>query len=366
MRAENFNLQKFQEGYSYNFYNQPSMAFSSNNKTDEDRFCLSEKIKAPFSIMQKLRTNSLAIVISTIAATLGGYSTVHQKTIEQEQNQKILNLQADLNEKNKILKFLGVTLVQQEFENKAANLKFNRLEKEINKEIKPYTFKNLEKIAKKASPSTVVIVDSIKNLETNESANCLGTGFIISPNLILTNAHILELEKDGDNYFPAIKDNGPSVILIKVPYMKEPIQLTEKNIVAKDSMIDLAVIKLPDNIKLPDTAKPLKLSDKKIQQGEYVATMGTPEGFFDTFTTGVISNIKRTFKKTKENTEEYVEYIQTDAAINIGNSGGPLLDHNGEVIGINTMIIENSEGLSFSINIPTVRRFLEKYNINID
>jgi S1-C subfamily serine protease len=118
-----------------------------------------------------------------------------------------------------------------------------------------------------------------------------------------------------------------------------------------DSVTDVAVIKIEaDN--LPTVA----LSDSdRLQPGEWAIAIGNPLGLDSTVTAGIISATGRSSSEVGV-PDKRVDFIQTDAAINPGNSGGPLLNLSGEVIGVNTAIIQGAQGLGFAIPINTVQR----------
>jgi serine protease Do len=162
----------------------------------------------------------------------------------------------------------------------------------------------------------------------------LGTGVIINPSgTVVTNAHVVE---------------GASAIVVTTrdneEYQAELIGLDENN--------DLALLRLKGTPgSLP--AAPLGTSSD-LMIGEPVIAIGNPMGFSNTVTTGVVSALKRQVKG--EQGAIYTDFIQTDAAINPGNSGGPLLNALGEVIGINTAIIKNAEGIGFAIPVDRVKK----------
>ncbi|MGK7877169.1 MAG: HhoA/HhoB/HtrA family serine endopeptidase [Xenococcaceae cyanobacterium] len=156
-----------------------------------------------------------------------------------------------------------------------------------------------------------------------------GSGFIISADgLILTNAHLV----GGTDKKVRVKlRDGRSF---------------EGQVVGADPVTDVAVVKIEaDN--LPTVT--LGNSDQ-LQTGEWAIAIGNPLGLDNTVTTGIISATGRSSHEI--GVPDYrVEFIQTDAAINPGNSGGPLLNTQGEVIGINTAIIQNAQGIGFAIPI---------------
>jgi len=153
-----------------------------------------------------------------------------------------------------------------------------------------------------------------------------GSGFIYSADgYILTNNHVVE---DADE------------IVIKMADKREFIA----ELIGSDAASDIAVLKINSDEKLPF----LKLGESEsVRPGQWVAAIGSPFNFEQTVTAGIVSA-----KGRSNRAQQYVPFIQTDVAINRGNSGGPLLNMDGEVIGINSWILSSSGGyigLSFSI-----------------
>ena len=164
----------------------------------------------------------------------------------------------------------------------------------------------------------------------------LGSGVIIDGQrgYILTNAHVVE--KTG-------------TVNITLNDERE----YEAEIVGVDPDSDLAVLHIKANDPLPSIA----MGDSRdLLIGETVIAIGNPFGFSNTVTTGVISAANRSFR-TKDRV--FHDFIQTDASINPGNSGGPLLNINGELIGINTAIYAGAQGIGFAIPINKARRIIE-------
>jgi Do/DeqQ family serine protease len=163
----------------------------------------------------------------------------------------------------------------------------------------------------------------------------LGSGVIIDgkKGLILTNAHVIQ--KTGT---------------IKV--MLENELEFEARIVGADPDSDLAVLKIDSEKTLPAINMG---SSNDLMIGETVIAIGNPFGFSHTVTTGVISALDRSIR-----TEDRVfhNFIQIDASINPGNSGGPLLNINGELIGINTAIYAKAQGIGFAIPIDKARKII--------
>ncbi len=123
-------------------------------------------------------------------------------------------------------------------------------------------------------------------------------------------------------------------------------------VVGSDPLTDLAVLKIQTEPPLP-FIKPAQSSDLMI--GETVVTIGNPYGLSHTLTTGVIAALNRTIEFEDK---AYLGFIQTDAAIHPGNSGGPLLNIRGELIGINTLIRGGADRIGFAIPIDTVKRVM--------
>ncbi len=171
----------------------------------------------------------------------------------------------------------------------------------------------------------------------------LGTGLIVSSDgYILTNEHV-----SGSKY---------SNCYVTLENGKE----YQANVVWADSDLDLSIIKI--NVKGLSYAT-LGNSDE-IKVGERVYAIGNPIGFeFQrTVTSGIISAVNRTIKIEEQDNTSYMEdLIQTDATINPGNSGGPLINLDGEVIGINSVKIESAEAIGFAIPINIIKPIIQSY-----
>ncbi len=171
--------------------------------------------------------------------------------------------------------------------------------------------------------------------ETRYKKNSLGSGVIIDGGrgYILTNAHVIER-------------SGKITITLKDK------REFKASIAGADPESDLAVLKVSSKTPLP-SIKMGNSSDLMI--GETVIAIGNPFGFSNTVTTGVISALNRSIR-----TEAaiYHNFIQIDASINPGNSGGPLLNINGELIGINTAIYAKAQGIGFAIPITKAKRII--------
>ncbi len=156
-----------------------------------------------------------------------------------------------------------------------------------------------------------------------------GSGFIFSDGLVMTNAHVV---------------NGSRQLIIGLSNGKK----FKGKLIGQDLITDLAVIKLEGNGTWP---KAILGDSNKVKVGDWAIAVGNPFGLENTVTLGIISNLNRNVTQLGIYDRKF-ELIQTDAAINPGNSGGPLLNSNGEVIGINTLIRSGpGAGLSFAIPI---------------
>jgi Do/DeqQ family serine protease len=169
----------------------------------------------------------------------------------------------------------------------------------------------------------------------NLKRTSLGSGVIIDGSLgfVLTNTHV-------------IAESGTIHVILKDE------RQFEAKIVGADSESDLAVLKISPDENLP--AINMGNSDDLLI-GETVIAIGNPFGFSNTVTTGVISALNRTIQADDMT---YRDFIQTDASINPGNSGGPLLNINGDLIGINTAVYANAQGIGFAIPISKARRIV--------
>lgn len=165
----------------------------------------------------------------------------------------------------------------------------------------------------------------------------VGSGFIVDKNgVIMTNAHVID---GADRVTVTLRDG----------------RTFEGNVLGEDRVTDVAVVKI-EAADLPTVS--LGNSDQ-LQPGEWAIAIGNPLGLDNTVTAGIISATGRSSAQVGV-PDQRASYIQTDAAINPGNSGGPLLNERGEVIGINTAIRANAQGLGFAIPINTAQRIAEQ------
>ena len=207
---------------------------------------------------------------------------------------------------------------------------------------------SIEKVVTKVSPAVVqIVVTGYGPMEDHGHTDtarivrqhAIGAGIIVDSNgYIITNAHVVE----GAQRIRVILPPPPANSSLDV----QPIhagQIMDAKLLGTHKQVDLALLKI-ESTNLPS----LHLrSDVRVQQGELVLAIGSPEGLRNSVTMGVISSVARQLDP-----DNPMVYIQTDAAVNPGNSGGPLVDIDGNVVGINTLILSKgggSEGLGFAI-----------------
>lgn len=179
--------------------------------------------------------------------------------------------------------------------------------------------------------NAVVKIDVYKTVNGKLRAAGSGSGFIFSSDgLIFTNNHVV---------------NGAEKIMVSLLNENE----IEATLVGKDPDTDLAILKI-----YADGYSVAKLGDAEtLQIGQLVIAIGNPLGYQHTVTTGVVSALGRTLRSQGGMLVDNV--IQSDAALNPGNSGGPMITTDGEAVGVNTAIIQGAQGLSFSVDINTAK-----------
>lgn len=232
----------------------------------------------------------------------------------------------------------------------------NETSAQENNNININDFKNLYKNVVKSAMPSVVGITTVMLDETSQDAyfdfffgsgyqseprmvEGLGTGVIVDKTgYILTNSHVVD---DGQAQKVNVLFSDGSTKSAEVKW--------------SDSRLDLAIIKVEG-----DNYPVAKLGDSdKVEVGDIAIAIGNPLGlqFERSVTQGIISGLERTV--VIGNSSEMSNLLQTDASINKGNSGGPLLNADGEVIGINTIKVGSGEGLGFSIPINTAKVFVD-------
>ncbi len=214
----------------------------------------------------------------------------------------------------------------------------NKIQKEINDQILDEYSRVIINASQIVSPSVVRIENITNESENynhfeynNERINGSGSGFFFTPDgFILTNSHVVS----GANKLKVKMQDG---------------NILNAYLIGDDPETDLAVIRV--NGSNFSAAKLGNSND--IHVGQIVVAIGNPFGFDYTVTTGVISALGRSLRSRTGRLIDNV--IQTDAALNPGNSGGPLVNSFGDVIGVNSAMIQNAQGICFSIAINTAK-----------
>ncbi|MFN2341253.1 MAG: S1C family serine protease [Halanaerobium sp.] len=172
-----------------------------------------------------------------------------------------------------------------------------------------------------------------------------GSGFIVSEDgYIVTNQHVIE---------------GADEIEISINSREDSVTA---EVAWSDFSLDLAILKI-DNSQIEQELTPLEMGDsEKIRPGDWAIAIGNPLGFEHTVTVGVISALGRPIQIPTEDRQvrTYQNLIQLDAAINPGNSGGPLLNNQGQVIGINTAVSRAGQGIGFAIPVNEIKSIVNE------
>lgn len=195
------------------------------------------------------------------------------------------------------------------------------------------------KIAENVTPAIVGV------LATSQNGESVGAGVCVSEDgFVVTNYHVIADASDINLY---LSDGTTTGATLKY----------------KDSNMDIAILK--SNSTLPY----LKLAEEEVEVGEDVLAVGTPLSLLlqHSFTKGIVSAVNRTLKVSTSSGEAYMQnLIQHDASLNSGNSGGPLINEKGEVVGINTLKISGGEGIGFAIPVKTFNTLLNNVITNIN
>ena len=268
-------------------------------------------VVAPVVVDNKPKGNTLAITLACIAVVLSGTSAVFSYLSFEKANTPLTILNSSGTDGN-TANFVEGTVAD---------------------------------VVDKVSESVVSIVTSVVSTSyfgqsyTSEAA---GTGIIVTEDgYVLTNKHVIE----GAKTIAVVLDDGTTY--------------KDVDVVAVDPLNDVAFLKIDDVSGL----KPAKLGDSKtISVGQQVVAIGNALGQYqNSVTSGIVSGTGRTLTATDSTgmmSERLSDMIQTDAAINSGNSGGPLVNAAGEVIGINTATSTSAENMGFAIPISSVKGML--------
>jgi S1-C subfamily serine protease len=179
--------------------------------------------------------------------------------------------------------------------------------------------------------NAVVKIDIYKTVRGTLRHAGAGSGFIFSSDgFLFTNHHVVQ---------------GAEKIMVSLLNENE----IEAALIGQDPDTDLAILKI-----YSEGYSVARLGDSgRLQIGQFVIAIGNPLGYQQTVTTGILSAMGRTLRT--QNGRLIDNVIQSDAALNPGNSGGPMLNTDGEVIGVNTAILQGAQGLSFSVDINTAK-----------
>jgi S1-C subfamily serine protease len=191
-------------------------------------------------------------------------------------------------------------------------------------------------VTERIGPAVVRVETGPKVPQSRERGG-LGSGIVISPDgLVLTNSHVVGASKQI-----RLRDNEGMI--------------TDARVLGVDPDTDLALLRADD---VRDLHYASLGNSKSLRRGQLVVAIGNPLGFESTVTAGVVSALGRSIRSANGRTIEDV--IQTDAALNPGNSGGPLVSSNAEVIGINTAIINGAQGICFAVASNTAQFVLSE------
>ena len=206
-----------------------------------------------------------------------------------------------------------------------------------------YNTTNLAQLYESARDSVVVITGIIQEYSFfgTQYSTVQGSGFVYdyqNEKVIITNKHVV----DSATNITVTFSNGDGY---------------PGTVIGSDAYSDLAVLLVEAPLK---ELQPLEItSSSTLQVGDPVVAIGSPFGLGGTMTTGIVSQLGRTIQDSVAGNFPIADIIQTSVAINPGNSGGPLLNYEGEVIGITTAIIQNSNGLGFAIPSNTILREID-------
>lgn len=196
-------------------------------------------------------------------------------------------------------------------------------------------------VARQVGPSVVSVISTVQNGETRLRG--IGSGMVISVHgEILTNEHVV---------------SNASAIVVQLADGTQ----VEATVVVADPLLDLALLQLRGAFT---DLRPVTFRDLDPTPGEWIMAVGQPFGLGDTVTVGVVSGLGRDYSDlgTPRDLDPngIWSFIQTDASINIGNSGGPLVDLDGQVIGITTAVRQDGQGLAFAIPSAMAIRFVDE------
>ncbi|MEM7152600.1 MAG: trypsin-like peptidase domain-containing protein [Myxococcota bacterium] len=202
------------------------------------------------------------------------------------------------------------------------------------------------RVAQQMSPSVVTVVSTVSGRTSSgqrKNLRGVGSGMLVSARgQVLTNEHVIA---DATRVQVELSNRDR----------------LEARVLHADPLLDLALLEVQG---ASDDLRPVEFSDRPPTPGEWVMAVGQPFGLGHTVTVGVVSGLGRDHddlgRPPDLRPDGIWSFIQTDASINIGNSGGPLVDADGKVVGIATAVRADGQGLAFAVPAPMARRFLEE------
>jgi S1-C subfamily serine protease len=258
--------------------------------------------------------SSLVILFMIFSSIFTYMIFIKQTASDNQLDKKISNLQTDTQSK---LNELSTSVLSTENELKTLGSQVGSIDQEM------VTLK-----ASASSDFSGIIESAVKSVVTIKTDIAQGSGFIVADGgYVVTNAHVIE----GASAAAIITYDGQSHSV---------------SVIGKDGNMDIALLKINDT-----GYNPLKLGNSNnVQVGEKVIAIGNPLGLQFSVSEGIISAVDRA------GTNNLNAYLQTDASLNPGNSGGPLIDVNGEAIGINNFKISGSENIGFALESNYIKK----------
>ena len=198
-------------------------------------------------------------------------------------------------------------------------------------------------VVERIAPSVVSVICTLPVVGGRPKRG-IGSGTVVrADGLVVTNAHV-------------VPDLATA---IDIEYADH--ERVRARVIHREPLLDLAVL-MPEPARADQS--PVVFRERPVRPGEWVVAVGHPFGLGDTVTVGVVSGLGRDFddvgKPPSLPRDGYYSFVQTDASINTGSSGGPLVDLRGEVLGIATAVRGEGEGLGFAVPAPLARRYLEE------
>jgi len=265
---------------------------------------------------------SLVIILAILQITSVIILGIQISRLEIKINQDIQETRTSLKQYTTNMVAEQDTAYQSKFDEVA--LLFSKQEQSFDQEIKL--------LKSQSQDFSAIVEDAVKSVVTITTTNSLGSGFIITEDgQIITNYHVIEGHENSIDVITYGKD------------------IISAELIGADKARDLALLKVEGNYDYLELA-----NSDNLQVGKKVIAIGNPLGLSFTVTEGIISALNRA------GPNDLREYIQTDVSLNPGNSGGPLIDTTGKVIGINNFKIGDAEALGFALESNSIQGFLNR------